>query len=143
MDVLTIEGAWHTSRYRPVFTNEEAFDAMANRQCRQLLIHLLHDDPQPVPRLSGTSRELLEASEAFLREYLSGSREIDDADKADVRTHHVHLPKLTEYSYVEWHRDARLTTRGSAFDEVRPLVELADEERADAPADGVSVIVRE
>ena len=85
---------------------------------------------------------MLRAHETFLREYLTSSLEVADADKAAVRTHHVHLPKLVEYSYVEWDRDADVVTRGEAFDDVRPLLEVVDSRR-DGRLARVSVADRE
>lgn len=122
---------------------DEAFDAMADLQRRQLLVRLAYDDPQPVPRLSTASRELLEAHERFLREYLTGSYEVRDADKAAIRAYHVHLPKLVAYDYVEWHRDAHLVTRGPDFDDLRPLLELVDDRRDGQPPEDAPLIVTE
>ena len=114
-------------------SNDEPFDAMADSQRRQLLAQLLVEDPQPIPYLSNVSRDLLQAHPTVLREYLSGPEEVDSANKADIRTYHVHLPKLAEYEYVEWNRDAHLVTRGADFDDVRPLVETLDEHRDECP----------
>ena len=125
-----------------MISNDKVFDAMADIQRRRLLVHLLHDDPQPVPRLSSASREMLQAHEKFLREYLSGSREVANADKADVRAHHVHLPKLVEYRYVEWDRDAHITTKGPRFDDVEPLLELVNDHRDERPAKDASMTIR-
>lgn len=112
-----------------MMNNDDAFDAMADLQRRQLLNRLFTEDPQPVPLLSSVSQEILQAQEGFLREYLTGSREIANADKADIRTHHVHLPKLTEYGHVKWDRDAHVTTKGPKFDDVKPLLELVENQR--------------
>lgn len=90
--------------------------------------------PQPVPQLSSASQDVLQAHEGFLREYLDGSREIADADEADIRTHHVHLPKLAGYGHVEWDRDAHVTTRGPNFDELEPVLELVEKRRDERPA---------
>lgn len=112
-----------------MITNDEAFDAMAERQRRQLLFDLLNFDPQPVAKLSNASQEVLEAHETLLQEYLSGSREIENANKAAIRTHHVHLPKLVQYSYIDWDHDASLVSKGVKFDDVRPLVEVVGKQR--------------
>lgn len=119
-----------------MITNDEVFDALADIQRRQLLVHLLHDDPLPVPRLSSVSREMIRAHETLLREYLSDSREISKASKADIRTHHVHLPKLAEYGYITWLRDAHMVTKGPDFDEVRPVLEVVDDDRDERAAEG-------
>lgn len=121
--------------------NDEVFDAMADRQRRQLLGQLLADGPQPVPYLSTVSREILQAHPAVLREYLAGSEEVADANKADIRTHHVYLPKLAEYNYIEWDRDAHVVTSGPSFDDVRPLLELLDEQRDDRRPNSASLTI--
>lgn len=117
-----------------MLTNDEAFDAMAERKRRELLFDLLDVDPRPVARLSSVSQEVLQAHETLLREYLYGAREIEDADKAAIRTHHVHLPKLVRYSYVDWDHDASVVTKGAKFDDVRPLLEVVGSQRDETPA---------
>ncbi|GAA0669621.1 hypothetical protein ACFQDG_09000 [Natronoarchaeum mannanilyticum] len=122
--------------------NDEAFEALADRRRRQLLVDLLHDDSLLVPQLSGASRDLLAAHESLLGEYLAGPREVDGADKTDVRTYHVHLPMLVEYGYVEWDRDAHLVTRGPAFDDLRPLLEVVDGRPGERRLSGAPVPIR-
>lgn len=119
--------------------NDDAFDALADRRRRQLLVDLLYHDPQPVPKLSDPSRELLAANESLLGEFLSGDREIDDADKTAVRMYHVHLPKLVEYGYVEWDRDADVVSKGTEFDAIRHLLEMIDDGGSDPVANDATV----
>lgn len=111
-----------------MLTNDDVFDAMAHLRRRQLLVDLFHTDPQSIPTLSSVSREILQAHEALLEEYLSGSQEMEDADKAAIRTHHVHLPKLVQYGYIDWDHDAARVTKGAKFDDVRPLLEVVETE---------------
>lgn len=85
---------------------------------------------------------MLEAHEALLREYLAGSTEIADADKADIRTHHVHLPKLVEYGHIEWNHDTHVTTKGPKFDDVRPLLEDVDADHGEQPVNRASLSVQ-
>lgn len=120
--------------------NDDAFDALADQRRRQLLVDLLHYDPQPVPALSDASRELLAANESLLGEFLAGSCEIDDADKTAVRMYHVHLPKLVEYDYVEWDRDADAVSKGAEFDAIRHLLEMIDEEGSDSVANDAIIV---
>lgn len=112
-----------------MITKTEVFDALADIQRRRLLLRLLDSDTQTVPQLSSTSQEMLQAHEDVLQEYLSGTETIADADKADIRTHHVHLPKLVEFLYVEWDRDDHLVTKGPKYDDLRPLLEVVNERR--------------
>lgn len=121
---------------------DEQFDAMANSHRRKLLVRLLVDGPQSIPYLSSASRDLLEAHPTVLQEYLSGSEEVASANKAAIRTYHVHLPKLAEYGYIEWNRDAHLVTRGANFDDVRPLLELLDDQRVGHSAREASLFIR-
>lgn len=116
-----------------MITNDEVFDAMADQQRRELLVGLLHEDPQPVPQLSGVAREILGAHDTVLSEYLSDVQEIADAKKTDIRTHHVHLPKLVTYNYIEWNRETGLVTKGADFDDVRPLAEFVEGHDTDHP----------
>lgn len=112
-----------------MLTNDDVFDAMAELRRRQLLAGLLHTDSRPVPKLSSVSQKMLQAHETILREYLSGPQEIENADKAAIRTHHVHLPKLVQYSYVEWDKDDSVVTKGLNFDDVRPLLDVVEQGR--------------
>ena len=116
---------------------DEAFDTVANSRRRQLLVQLLVDGPQPIPYLSTESRELLEAHPAVLREYLTGSMEVARANKADIRSYHVHLPKLAEDNYIEWAQDAHLVTKGANFDDLRPILELLDDQPDEQLGTGV------
>jgi len=122
--------------------NDRLFDALADRQRRQLLLELFQGEPRPVPRLSGTSREVLMANDSYLAEYLSSAMEIADVDKEAVRAHHVHLPKLVDYRYVEWDEGACVVSRGADFDDLRPHLQLLDDQRDDASAGAASPILQ-
>lgn len=105
---------------------DELIDALAAAQRRRVLASLLGREPQHVSTLSGTARELIDAHEALLSLYLSGSYEIAAVDKELLRKRHVHLPKLAEYGFTEWDRDDNVVSRGARFDEIRPFLELLD-----------------
>ncbi|MCU4800976.1 hypothetical protein OB920_11405 [Halobacteria archaeon HArc-gm2] len=122
--------------------NDRLFDALAHRQRRLLLLDLLDHEPRAVPRLSSASREIAAANDAYLAEYLSSAIEIPDVDKAAVRVHHVHLPKLVDYRYVEWDEEAHVVSRGADFDDLRPLLELLEDDRDDASDPAVPLLVR-
>lgn len=54
-----------------------------------------------------------------------------DPDSLYAELYHVHLPKLEAAGVVEWDHDRDAVTRGAAFGEVEPLLQvLADEETA-------------
>ena len=110
------------------------FEALANEYRRRLLIDLLDRASRRVSRPSGASWEISEANEELLNRHLSSTRAVDDADETLVRLHHVHLPKLADFGFVEWDRDAHVVARGPRFDEIRPVLELLDGRRDDLPA---------
>lgn len=113
--------------------NDAVFDALSDSQRRHLLVDLLDSEPQHVPDLSHTSRELMEAHGAFLDQFVSGQLEIPGVDKEIVQKHHVHLPKLVEYGFIEWQQEDQLVTKGPRFDELKPLLELMESHRKDRP----------
>lgn len=49
--------------------------------------------------------------------------------------HHVHLPKLDEYGFVDANPDRGSVTAGPRFDEIEPLLELLDSNRDLLPDD--------
>ena len=69
--------------------------------------------------------------------YLSSSRTITEVDEYSVSMHHVQLPTLAEYGFIEWNQDDNLVVQGHRFDEIVPylrlLTEQQDERRTNAP----------
>jgi hypothetical protein len=55
-----------------------------------------------------------------------------------VSMHHVHLPKLDDYGFVDANLDRDTVTTGPRFDEIRPLLELLDANRDRLPNDWLS-----
>ena len=104
------------------------FDALAVSRRRQFLIEL-RSSPQYVPKPSGVSREIAEANENLLQRYLSDSGTTAEVDEYSVSMHHVHLPKLAEYGFIEWNQDDELAVQGPRFDEIRPYLELVAEQQ--------------
>jgi len=123
--------------------NDDIFDALSDGQRRQLLVDLLDSDPQHVSALSDASRELIEANEAVLDQFLSGQGEISGVDKELIQKHHAHLPKLAEYGFIEWHPEDYLVTKGSRFGELRPFLKLIENYQKDRPATDPIIIFRE
>ena len=115
---------------------DNVFDALTVSHRRRLLTKLL-SSPQYVLKPSGISREIVEADENLLQMYLSSSRTITEVDEYSVSMHHIHLPKLAEYEFIEWNQDDNLVVQGHRFDEVIPhlwlLAEQQDERRTKAP----------
>jgi hypothetical protein len=56
-----------------------------------------------------------------------------DRETVQIAFEHVHLPMLESQGYVSWDRDAGVVTRGPAFAELRPLLELIEDNRQDLP----------
>lgn len=106
---------------------DDVFDALAVSHRRQLLVQLL-SSPQYVPKPSGISREVAEADENLLQRYLSSSRTIPGVDEYLVSMHHIHLPKLAAYGFIEWDQDEAPVVQGPRFDEVRPHLRLLAED---------------
>lgn len=63
----------------------------------------------------------------------------DDFDGRDVllSMRHRHLPTLEEHGFVDADPDRRSVSRGPRFDEIRPLIELLDENDDRLPEDWV------
>lgn len=125
-----------------MLANDDVFDALANYQRRLLLVHLLNYDSQRVPELSDEARNLLEADESLLGEFLSTSQETANVDKARLRLYCVHLPTLAEYGFIEWDRESRIITKGPHFEDVKSLLTLMDDRRDETLAKGTAVPLR-
>mgnify|MGYP000220320029 CR=1 FL=1 len=54
-------------------------------------------------------------------------------DASDVSLHHVHLPKLEALGFIDVDRQQGSVTEGPRLDEIRPLLELLDENRGQLP----------
>lgn len=52
-----------------------------------------------------------------------------------VSMHHVHLPKLDDYGFVDANLTHYSVTPGPRFDEIRPFLELLDTNRERLPDD--------
>lgn len=60
-----------------------------------------------------------------------------DTEPESVRIdlHHVHLPKLDDAGFIDWDPEMGQVTRGTIFEEIRPLLELMDDRRSELPGD--------
>jgi len=56
-------------------------------------------------------------------------------DRLEVVLRHNHLPKLEAHGLVEWNPDAGTVSRGPAFDEVEPALEVLAEGAHAFPGD--------
>lgn len=98
---------------------DDVFDALTNRYRRRLLVALLQHNPQA---------DTLEVPHDTV-----ASNEPPETLKTEF--YHVHLPKLEERGFIEWDRESHRISTGSAFEEIRPLLELMDE-HSDELSDG-------
>ena len=53
---------------------------------------------------------------------------------AAIERHHIHLPKLADYGFIEWNRNLNAVEPGPRFEEHRPVLELLSEHRAESLA---------
>jgi hypothetical protein len=97
-----------------------AFDALADRYRRSLLLSLLEHNPQ-------------EESDP----HLAPGEAIDDETLAALEADiiHTHLPKLESAGVIEWDRDANQIKKGPKFEEIRPLLLLIAEHSDELPPD--------
>ncbi len=97
---------------------DDMVDALAHVQRRKLLVALLEENPQDeTPTV------------------VADSKEDSDAVERLVSMHHVHLPKLADYGFIEWDREAHEVMKGPNFDEIRPLLELLGDHEDELPED--------
>lgn len=95
---------------------DDALDVLGHKQRRKLLFALLDHNPL------GDSPAILVDSE-------------DEAGPIDqfVAMNHVHLPKLVEYGFIVWNRDAHEVVKGPGFDAIEPLLELLADHEDELP----------
>lgn len=84
-----------------------AFDALGDEYRRRVLARLLEREDVTVPEEVQTGEESLEELHLALR--------------------HQHLPRLQAEGFVDWDPDRQRVSRGPAFGDIRPVVELLHE----------------
>lgn len=94
----------------------DALDALAHVQRRKLLFALVDHNPQDDSPV-----------------VLADSQDEADAVEHLMEMQHVHLPKLVEYGFIDWNREAHEVTKGPNFDEIRPLLELLADHEDELP----------
>lgn len=109
--------------------NDDVFSALAHVQRRQLLVSLIGHESRSVPELSSTDRQMMNAHEGLLHQYLTGPLDIAGVDKPVVRMYHVHLPGLADDGFIDWEQDTHVVSQGPRFDDIQPLLELLDDHR--------------
>ena len=99
-----------------------AFPLLSSKHRRYILYYLT--------RCTGTV-ELRELADQLVR---WDGTPTDDRDRISTSLYHVHLPKLEEMGFVEWNRETHTVVAGSAFEDVRNLLEVIDAHSDELPA---------
>ncbi|WP_458187977.1 DUF7344 domain-containing protein [Haladaptatus sp. NG-WS-4] len=94
----------------------DAFELLKYPYRRRLLMTLLDHNPE---------------DEASIPEDLATNDE--ELEAMLIEMTHVHLPKLESLDIIEWDRDKNVVIRGSAFEELQPLLKLVDNHRDELP----------
>lgn len=108
-------GTLHELDHVPI---DDALDALNHIQRRKLLIALLEHNPQNDSPI-----------------VLADNEDENTAIKELIEMNHVHLPKLVDYGFIEWDQENNEVSKGPAFDEICPLLELLDNHQDELPAD--------
>lgn len=95
---------------------DDALDALGDVRRRRVLFELLAHD-----------RETVSADS------LADSVEEESTGDHRVEMHHVHLPKLAGYGFVDWDRETHEVTRGIDFNEIEPLLSLLADNETELP----------
>lgn len=97
-------------------SSDEMVDTLADVQGDTLFEHDPQDDPRVIILDSDGDAEAVERL---------------------VTTNHVHLPKRADLGFSERDRERHPITKGSNFDEIRPLLELLDDHEVEFPDEWV------
>ncbi len=97
---------------------DELYDALSNPHRRRLLFDLLEDAPR-----TDSPRSL----ETLPPDSRGGK-------STRIEYHHVHLPKLEQYGFIDWSSDISCVERGPRFEDVSATLELLATCREFAPA---------
>ncbi len=96
--------------------SDTLFEVLANEHRRRILFALVDQPPSESPI------------------YLDGPPDAADGDPtADIERQHIHLPKLADDGFIEWHRNLNAVEPGPRFEEHRPVLELLSEYRGEYP----------
>lgn len=93
---------------------DEALNALAREQRRELLFALLEQNPQ------SDAPVVIDGPESVIEE-------------AELSMRHQHLPKLEEYGLIQWDKETNEVKEGPKFVEIRPLLELLHNHEDELP----------
>ncbi|TMT87729.1 hypothetical protein E2L06_14475 [Haloterrigena sp. H1] len=96
--------------------SDTLFEVLANEHRRRILFALVDLPPSEPPI------------------YLDAPPDVASGDStANIERQHIHLPKLADYGFIEWHRNLNAVEPGPRFEEYRPVLELLFEYRGESP----------
>lgn len=96
--------------------SDTLFEVLANEHRRRILFALVELPPNEPPI------------------YLDAPPDAAGMDPAvTIERQHIHLPKLADYGFIEWHRNLNAVEPGPRFEEHRPVLELLSEYRGESP----------
>lgn len=57
----------------------------------------------------------------------------DGADSVELQLQHTHLPRLTDYGFIDWDRTDETVSRGPMYDAIEPLLQVLDDHQDELP----------
>jgi hypothetical protein len=106
------------------------FELLASRQRRRLLLLLCDAESVAVPD-GLQSRSAATTTNGTTTDHPSHAAPSDLA----VELHHTHLPKLASADLIEWDRSTETVSRGSAFSEIEPALQVLQQNAPAFPSD--------
>lgn len=97
---------------------DDMLAVLANRHRRHLLVALNDQNPQ---------------TEVGTPDGVEVDGERLTALRLEMR--HNHLPRLEDAGYIEWDQDLHVVTKGPAFDQIRPVLEMFEENAEELPVE--------
>lgn len=101
------------SSYDIRITLNEQMDALVSMERRELLYEL-QKRPQDSDILENLEPANGESTET----------------EFEIEMHHVHLPKLEQYGFVDWEPESDTVRRGPRFDDLEPMLDTLSSHRA-------------
>ena len=101
-------------------TTTRVFEALQVPYRRQLLLALLAANPQSDDDLDPLNRRRGDPASIG-----------DGVDR--IQLVHVHLPKLDDWGFIDWDREAGQVRKGPSWDAIAPILRLIRDHQEDMP----------